>query len=373
MLGLEDAAAISPNLAALKPAATKLTMFDSSELKTLGVLTANVQHPLSGMRRRMDFFVTSAPNRAILGIDACIEMNLIHVNHDNICEVQSHTPSSTRRNRGRGRGIRNSAAARSSPPSPLPSSSSSSSSSSTQPLRGGMPSAAVQSQPLTKESIVAKYAELFKGVGLLEGKVHLETDPSVPPVQMPPRRLPVPIRDEVKRELDAMCRDGIIEPVTGPSTWVSALLVVRKPNGKIRICIDPKPLNKALRRCNYMMGTIDDVLPQLAKAKVFSSMDVFRGFWNLELDGESKALTCFQSPFGRYQFRRLAFGLSPSPEIFQARIHATLEGLPGVAAIADDILVYGCGETTEEAEKDHDRNLIGLLDRCRERNLHLSE
>lgn len=101
-----------------------------------------------------------------------------------------------------------------------------------------MPSAAVQSQPLTKESIVAKYAELFKGVGLLEGKVHLETDPSVPPVQMPPRRLPVPIRDEVKRELDAMCRDGIIEPVTGPSTWVSALLVVRKPNGKIRICIE---------------------------------------------------------------------------------------------------------------------------------------
>jgi len=131
---------------------------------------------------------------------------------------------------------------------------------------------------LTKESIVAKYAELFKGVGLLEGKVHLETDPSVPLVQMPPRRLPVPIRDEVKRELDATCRDGIIEPVTGPSTWVSALLVVCKPNGKIRICIDPKPLNKALRRCNYMMGTIDDVLPQLAKAKVFSSMDVFRGF-----------------------------------------------------------------------------------------------
>ena len=72
-------------------------------------------------------------------------------------------------------------------------------------------------------------------MGLLDGEVHLETDPSIPPVQMPPRRLAVPIKDIVKQELDAMCRDGIIEPVSEPSAWISALLVVRKANGGVHI------------------------------------------------------------------------------------------------------------------------------------------
>ena len=83
--------------------------------------------------------------------------------------------------------------------------------------------------------MVKEYADLFSGVGLLEGDVHLEVDPSVPPVQMPPRKLPVAIRDRVKDELDRLCREDIIEPVTEPSAWISALLVVVKPNNKLRI------------------------------------------------------------------------------------------------------------------------------------------
>jgi hypothetical protein len=190
---------------------------------------------------------------------------------------------------------------------------------------------------------------------------------------MPPRRLPIPVKQTVKIELEAMCRDGIIEPVTEPSAWISALLVVRKPNGKIRVCMDPRPLNRALKRCNYLMPTIDDVLPELSRAKVFSTVDARNGFWNLKLDAESRALTTFETPFGRHRWVRLPFGISPSPEIFQARIHAVLRGLKGVACIADDILIYGCGDTDEEANMDHDRNLIALLDRCREVNLHLND
>ena len=83
--------------------------------------------------------------------------------------------------------------------------------------------------------MVKEYADLFSGVGLLEGDVHLEVDPSVPHVQMPPRKLPVAIRDRVKDELDHLCREDIIEPVTEPSAWISALLVVVKPNNKLRI------------------------------------------------------------------------------------------------------------------------------------------
>jgi len=70
--------------------------------------------------------------------------------------------------------------------------------------------------------------------------VHLEVDPILPQLQMPPRRLSVPIKDRVKKELDLLCKQGIIEPVIAPIPWVSALVVVNKPNGDLRICIDPK-------------------------------------------------------------------------------------------------------------------------------------
>ena len=150
-------------------------------------------------------------------------------------------------------------------------------------------------------------------------------------------------------------------------------MVVRKTSSKVRLVLDPKPLNKALKRSNYQMPTIDDVLPELSRAKVFSTVDARNGYWNLKLDAESRALTTFSTPFGRYRWIRLPFGISVSSEIFEARLRTALAGLKGVTSIADDMLCFGCGDTMEEAEADHDRNLIALLDRCRERNLHLND
>lgn len=337
VLPLTDATAIDPKLSMLRPAASRLTMFDDTELKTLGMLTANVQHPLSGKRQRMDFYVTTKHDRAILGMKACREMDLISVNTSNICSVVGVDASS----------------------SVVPSTSAS-------------PSQKVDESPLTKEKIIELYADIFTGVGQVDGEIHLDVDRNVPPVQLPPRRLPIAIKDRVKAELDEMCRNGIIEPVNEPSSWISALLVVHKPNNKLRIAIDPRPLNLALKRCHYPMPTIDDVLPLLTKAKVFSTVDVTQGFNHLRLDRESAALTTFQTPFGRYRWLRLATGISPAPELFQRKMHELLAGLVGVACVADDILCYGCGATLEEARIDHDRNMIALLNRCRERDLHLN-
>jgi hypothetical protein len=77
VLPLDCAAAINPRLTNLRPARSKLRMFDNTELKTIGMLTANVQHPQSGKRRRMEFYVAKTHNRAILGVEACREMDLI--------------------------------------------------------------------------------------------------------------------------------------------------------------------------------------------------------------------------------------------------------------------------------------------------------
>lgn len=120
------------------------------------------------------------------------------------------------------------------------------------------------------------------------------------------------------------------------------------------------------------MPTLDDILPKLTSAKVFSTLDAQNGFYHLKLDDESSYLTTFDTPFGRYRWKRLCFGISVAPELFQSRIHAALSGLRGVHCIADDILVTGSGPDNVTAQRDHDQNLIALLQRCRKVGLRLN-
>jgi RNase H-like domain found in reverse transcriptase/Reverse transcriptase (RNA-dependent DNA polymerase) len=105
---------------------------------------------------------------------------------------------------------------------------------------------------------------------------------------------------------------------------------------------------------------------------VFSLVDAKCAFWLCELDYESSMLTTFESPFGRFRWNRLPYGLSPSPEIFARKFQDALTGLQGVVCIADDVLVYGQGTTVDEARVDHDNNLKSLLERCRQENIKLN-
>ena len=90
-------------------------------------------------------------------------------------------------------------------------------------------------------------------------------------------------------------------------------------------------------------------------------LDVKDGFHQVKLDDASSYLTTFWTPFGRYQYLRMSFGISSAPEEFQRRMHIVLQGLHGVEVIADDILVYSCGDTDKECQRDHDANLEHLL------------
>ena len=224
---------------------------------------------------------------------------------------------------------------------------------------------------LTMAYINEEYKDLFNGIGQLAGSLHIDIDPAIHPVRLPLRRLPIAIKEKVRSELEQLVKNGVITPE--PTMWISALLVVTKPNGKIRICIDPKPLNKALHRNHYPMPTIEDIIPDLKKAKVFSTVDAKDAFWHVLLDEESSKLTTFQTPFGKFRWLRLPFGISVAPEEFQRRIHNALSGLDGIACIADDILVYGSGANIEEAAMDHDRKLLALLERCREKGIRLNQ
>ena len=106
---------------------------------------------------------------------------------------------------------------------------------------------------------------------------------------------------------------------------------------------------------------------------MFSVADAKDGFLQLSLDEESSYLTTFYTPFGLYRWLRMPFGIKSSPEEFQRRLDERLEGLENVAVNADDILIYGAGETNAEAEKSHDDASIALFERCRERKIKINQ
>ena len=155
------------------------------------------------------------------------------------------------------------------------------------------------------------------------------------------RRAPFPLMDDVKAELDRMVTSEVIRVLTEPTDWCSAMVPVVKKNGTMRICVDLKKLNIAVRREHLMLPSLDDIVPTLGHSNVFSTLDAAGGFWQIPLDENSQLMTTFITPLGRYAFRRLPFGISPAPEIFQRKMSSLLEGLSGVEVIMDDILVHG--------------------------------
>ena len=173
---------------------------------------------------------------------------------------------------------------------------------------------------ITKQNVLQRYANIFEpGRGKpLGNPLHIEMDPSVTPVHAPRRRIPVSKLDKVNEELSRLCDNGTIKPVTQPTDWLSNILVKEKPNGNIRICIDPsQTINKAIRRPVYTIPTIEEKLPLLKNAKVFTIVDVLEAFHTIELDDESALLTTFMGPDGRYCFTRMPFGISSGPEEYQ--------------------------------------------------------
>ncbi|KAK3697327.1 hypothetical protein QZH41_004727 [Actinostola sp. cb2023] len=219
-----------------------------------------------------------------------------------------------------------------------------------------------------------QFPDLFNDeIGTLPGEVKLTVIEDATPVVCPPKRLPVEIKDQVKEELDKLVKIGVIDPVDHPTDWVNQMTVATKKSGELRICLDPRSLNKVLKREHYQLPVLEDTLHDLAKAKLFSKLDLKHGYWHCVLDEPSSILTTFATPFGRYKWKRLPFGLSVSSEIFQKRLIQALEGLPSTTTIADDILLYGKGEQEKDAEKDHDDNLTKLLERCQEKGIRLNK
>ncbi|GBO34013.1 Transposon Ty3-I Gag-Pol polyprotein [Araneus ventricosus] len=198
----------------------------------------------------------------------------------------------------------------------------------------------------------AKFPELFKGLGVMKGCYSIKLKPGAIPFAITcPRRVPIPLLKQTKAELERMVEEKVITPVLKPTEWCAPVVIVPKSDGNVRICVDLIELNKNVMRELHPLPKAEYSLNLLTGAKMFSKLDANSGFWQIPLDKKSSYLTTFITPFGRFRFQRLPFGISSAPEHFQRRMSQMLEGIPGTICHMDDILIWG------STQEEHDQRL----------------
>ena len=212
-----------------------------------------------------------------------------------------------------------------------------------------------------EQDVRKQFPKLFQGLGNLGEEYHIPLKEGAAPYALTtPRNVPLPLRSKVQDELNSMEAMGVISKIDQPTEWCAGMVVVPKKSGDVRICVDLKALNDNVIREIHPMPKVDETLSHLAGATIFTKLDANSGFWQIPLARKSRPLTTFVTPFGRYCFNKLPFGITSAPEIFQKRMNRILEGLKGVICHMDDVLVFGA--TMEE----HDANLLAVLKRLEE-------
>lgn len=231
-------------------------------------------------------------------------------------------------------------------------------------------------QKTSIEKICAKYADVFHlendpltVTNVYKQKIYLKEDAT--PVYVKPYRLPHAQKKEIHRQIDSMLESGIIEEAK--CEWASPILLVPKradSNGqkKWRVVIDYRQLNKQIKDEKFPLPCITDILDSLSGAIYFSHLDLSQGYYQVELDPESRPCTAFTTDRGQFQMKRLPMGLKISPNVFSRLVTIAMAGLNYDVCFIylDDLIVVGNSLQT------HNKNLIKVLQRLREVNLKLN-
>ena len=213
-------------------------------------------------------------------------------------------------------------------------------------------------------SIFQKFPGCCEGIGKLKDfQLKVPIDPEIPPVAQPIRRVPYHLRDKLSTKLDELVELDIIEKVSGPSSWVSPVVVVPKPSGDIRLCVDMRQAHMAVKRERFPIPAIDEVLQDLNQNKFFSKLDLTSAYHQIELSPESRDIT--------------TFGVSCAPEMYQKVLHQVLQECDGAHNILDDVIVHA---PTEEERDKRFENVVRVLssrgltlnrDKCQFKMSHL--
>lgn len=212
------------------------------------------------------------------------------------------------------------------------------------------------------------FEDLFSpGLGLVKNQTHTITvRRNVPPVQAKLRRLPITLRDVVTAEILKLEQQGVIERVSA-SEWVSPIVVVKKKEGGIRMCVDLRAPNKAIVVDSFPLPHIDELLNSLSGASHFSKLDLASAYYQVRLDPKSRDLTAFITHEGLFRFTRVCFGLASAPAAFQKIMSNILKDCKGVQFYLDDVIVYG------SSQQEHDENLHTVLQKISQAGMKLNK
>ena len=176
----------------------------------------------------------------------------------------------------------------------------------------------------SKEEILERYKDVFEGLGTFSKPYQIQLKTGAKAAIQATRIVPYPKQAKLKELLDKMTSQGIIADVDQPTDWVSNLVITEKSDGSMRICLDPKPLNEAIKREHHKLPTADDVHSKLANKKIFTIIDERHAFWQVPLTENSSYLCTFHTPWGRKRFLRMPFGICSVSEVMQKRNESIL-------------------------------------------------
>ena len=219
------------------------------------------------------------------------------------------------------------------------------------------------------QALVARYTDVFAldptELGCAQDVVHTIDTSDHEPIKQHPRRVPFALRARVEEMISQMLRDNVIKPSRSP--WASPIVLVAKKDGSTRFCVDYRKLNAVTKKDVYLLPRIDDTLDLLAANKLFSTLDLASGYWQIRMDDSAKEKTAFTTHVGLYEFAVMPFGLCNAPATFQRLMETVLCGLVGKVCLVylDDVLVLG--KTIDE----HLQNLETVWQRLRQAGLRL--
>ena len=214
----------------------------------------------------------------------------------------------------------------------------------------------------TVEDLKKLYPNSFDRLGSLKGAYNIRVDPAVKPVTHARRKVPIESKEAIDKELDYLIEEEIITEQVEPTLLDSSVTFPRKPNGEVRVCLDPSNLNKAIIREHHKPMTVEEIAHELAGATVYTKADALKAFLQIHLMHEASLLITFNSHRARLRFLRMPFGAKMSQDVFQLWMDAILKQCPGVIGIHDDMVIFGVDQ------EDHDANLINLLNVCQRRD-----
>ena len=216
---------------------------------------------------------------------------------------------------------------------------------------------------LELKQLILEYEHLFPDIPSKTDKIYHDVeliDGSKPVKQHPYRMNPVKqqiLRDEVQYLLD----NDFIEP--SQSEWSSPCILVPKPDGTFRMCLDYRKVNSVTKTDTFPIPRINDCIDNIGQAKYVTKFDLLKGFWQIPLTNRAKEISAFVTPDGLYQYKVMPFGMKNSPATFQRLVNNLIFNLAGCKAYIDDAIIF-----SEEWER-HLQTIRNFFDRLSEAKL----